>query len=429
MRRTHVALVAAGLALSACVARPAAGQGIGVPSPGAGGSAAGTASAPSLIDALESGTLSLGLRYRYELVDDDAFASNAHASTLRSSLGFRTAPYRGFFAGLSLENIAAVGEDDLFDNRGYGRLDNEVRDRPAVADPSLAEIDQAYLGFRGPYRLELRAGRMPYTLDNQRFIGTAPWRQNHRSFDLVSAAAEPVGGIRARYAFLARVHYNTGASPRLDGHLLHLHGDLGFGGLSGYAYLLDWRADERAALSSATFGLRFQGETPLPGADALYFAEYARQQDHGDNPHGFDHAYVHLGIGARAGVWTVQAAWEMKGGDGTHALQTPLGTNHGKNGFADRLVATPPVGSHDLYARLAVDRDRWSASLGLHRFRAVETDDVLGSELDFQGRFALRPGLDIAAKLAAYRADTLSTDVTKLMLWSSWSFDYPGDSP
>jgi hypothetical protein len=115
-------------------------------------------------------------------------------------------------------------------------------------------------------------------------------------------------------------------------------------------------------------------------------------------------------------------AWEMREGDGVHSLQTPLGTNHGKNGFADKLVATPPEGSHDLYLRLSMDRDRWSWLLGYHEFRAVEGSGSLGRELDAQGRFSPRAGISLFAKLAAYRAVTLSSDVTKLMLWASWSW-------
>jgi hypothetical protein len=382
--------------------------------------------AATLLGAFEGGRLSLGLRYRYEAVDDGAFSKNAHASTLQSSLGFETDSFHGWFAGFRLENVASVGNDELYDNRGSGRLDNDVGNRPAVADPSLAQVDQAYLGFRGPRGLELRAGRIAYTLDNQRFVGTAAWRQNHRSFDAASLSVGSTDLVQARYAYLGRVHYNTGASPRLDGHLIHLRSALGLGHLSGYAYLLDWRSAQRSTLSSSTLGLRFQGTAELARFDALYFAEYARQQDYGDNPDTFDLDYVHLGLGARSGAWTLQLAWEMKEGDGIHSLQTPLGTNHGKNGFADKLVATPPQGSHDLYLRLSMDRDRWSWLIGLHEFRAVEVSGTLGRELDAQVRYSPRPDLSLFGKLAAYRAETLSSDTTKLMLWASWSLDLVG---
>ncbi len=48
----------------------------------------------SLLDALTKGKPELSFRYRYENVEDDALEEAAHASTLRTALGYRTLPYR-----------------------------------------------------------------------------------------------------------------------------------------------------------------------------------------------------------------------------------------------------------------------------------------------------------------------------------------------
>ncbi len=374
-------------------------------------------------EVFEKGDFTVDLRYRYEFVDDAAFEKQAHASTLRSALGFETAPYRGFFGGLVLENTTAIGNDDLYDNLGAGRLSNGVTDRPVVADPALTEVDRAYLGYRGPLGLELRAGRIDYVLDNQRFVGIAPWRQNHRSYDAVSAALGRPDGWRARYAYLDRVNYDSGSRPALDGHLFHVSRRLGVGAFSAYAYLLDWGSEERADLSSGTFGARLQGSRTVKSADVLYLAEYARQVDHGDNPETFSLGYAHLGLGARKGPWTLQVGWELKDGDGTSAVQTPLGTNHGKNGFADRLVVTPPDGSQDRYVRLRMDRKDWAWLVAYHDFQAARGGADLGRELDLQARYSWTEALSCHFKLARYWADTLSRDTTKIMLWASWSLD------
>ena len=377
----------------------------------------------NLRQALEHGMLDIDLRYRLEFVDGESFDKDATASTLRGALTYETAPLRGFFAGVTFETVTAIGNDELYNNAGAGDLWNGVTDRPVVADPEIIEVDQIYLAYRGRYGLEIRAGRFAYTLDNQRFIGIAPWRQNHRSYEGASMAIGTSETLMARYTYIDRVHYNTGASPGVNAHLFHLSRDLGPGSISGYAYLLDWDDEARAPLSSATYGARFVGASELRPVDLLYFAEYARQTDHGDNPEDFGLDYAHLGFGVRKGAWTLRGAWELRDGDRISAVQSPLGTNHGKNGFADRLVVNPPGGSEDYYVRLAMDRDRWAWLIDYHDFQSAESGDRLGTELDLQAGYSPFEAFSVNLKIAHYMADTWLTDVTKVMVWASWSFD------
>ncbi len=214
----------------------------------------------NLREALANGIFAIDLRYRLEFVDDAAFEKNALASTLRGALTYETGSFRGFFAGVTFETVTAIGNDELYNNLGYGSLNNGVTDRPIVADPEIIEVDRIFLAYRGAHGLEIRAGRFDYTLDNQRFIGTAAWRQNHRSYEGLSFAIGRPTTVQAKYAYLGRVYYNTGASPDIDAHLFHLSRVLGRGDVSAYAYLLDWGSSDRAPLSSATFGLRYRGE-------------------------------------------------------------------------------------------------------------------------------------------------------------------------
>jgi hypothetical protein len=369
------------------------------------------------------GELGIDLRYRFEFVDAESFEKRAYASTLRGALSYETAGFHGFTAGVTFETVTAIGNDLLYNNAGTGSLWNGVTDRPVVADPALVEVDRVWVGYRGAYGLDLKVGRFAYTLDNQRFVGIAPWRQNHRSFDGASVAIGSASTLRASYAYLSQVHYNNGADPSLDAHLLHLSRDLGPGSLSAYGYLLDWESEDRPALSSATYGLRYAGRAQLDWADLPYFAEYARQLDYGNNPKQFGLDYGHLGLGVQRGSWTLLAAWELRDGDGTNSVQTPLGTNHGKNGFADRMVVNPPTGSHDRYVRLSFERPRWSWLVAYHDFDAARGGDNLGRELDMVAGYAVSDPLRVFLKVARYEADTWRTDVTKIMLWASWRFD------
>ena len=323
---------------------------------GAGEATAGQVTPPRSFEAFEQGDFTVDLRYRYEFVDDAAFEKDAHASTLRSALTFETAPYRGFFGGLVLENVTAIGNDELYDNLGAGRLSNGVTDRPVVADPALTEVDRAYLGYRGPLGLELRVGRIDYVLDNQRFVGIAPWRQSYRSYDAVSAALGRPDGWRARYAYLDRVNYNNGSRPALDGHLFHVSRRLGIGAFSAYAYLLDWGSEERAALSSGTFGARLQGNRKVGSTDVLYLAEYARQVDHGDNPRGVLPGLRPPRVGGPKRRLDPAGRVGAQGRRRHQRRPDPARHQPRQERLRRPAGGNPPDGSQDRYVRLSMDR-------------------------------------------------------------------------
>ena len=337
-----------------------------VASDGAGPAPSDTMSADTAADALTGGRLDVDFRLRTELVDQDPFTEDALATTLRTELSYETLSFRGFFAGMTLESVTPIGSDTTYDNGGAGRRANGVRDRPVIADPEITELDRLYVGYGGHHGFDLKIGRMGLVFDDQRFVGLAGWRQNRRSFEAAQVGIGSDSTLRAKYAFLNRVHYNSGASPKLEGHLMHLARDLGFVRAAAYAYLLDWDDVDRHRLSSATYGLRVTGEADLQPYDLRYFGEYAQQHDTADNPESFELDYAHAGLTlARAG-WSLQVAWELKDGNGVSAVQTPIGSNFGMNGFADQLVVTPPEGSHDLYLRLRRQTNRWSWLVGYH---------------------------------------------------------------
>ena len=93
--------------------------------------------------------------------------------------------------------------------------------------------------------------------------------------------------------------------------------------------------------------------------------EAARQHAYAGNPLSFSHAYWLIEPTFAAHGVTYRAGWEHLGGDGAHALQTPLATLHAFNGWADKFTVTPPGGLEDRYVgaggKLADDKRRtWS---------------------------------------------------------------------
>ncbi len=138
---------------------------------------------PSLGDAVTKGKLSLNLRYRYEGVDQTGFEENGQASTLRTTLGYRTLSWNRLAAMIEFENVVNVGLSNDHNNLGAGSLWNGVTDRPVIPDPPITEINQVYLDWKPVDSLLIRGGRQEIVIDNSRFIGNVGWRQNHQTFD------------------------------------------------------------------------------------------------------------------------------------------------------------------------------------------------------------------------------------------------------
>ena len=174
----------------------------------------------TLMEALRSGTAAVALRYRYKFVADDAFVPDAHASTLRTTLGYETAPFHGLSVHLEAENVRPIGAD-LYDNRGAAHRNNERYERPGVVDPGLTQLNQASLRFAPADGTLVTVGRQEIRLDDERFVGAVGWRQNHQSFDAVRVATDTLPRGPLNYALVRNAHRVTGAVDPLTGHLLH----------------------------------------------------------------------------------------------------------------------------------------------------------------------------------------------------------------
>ena len=123
-----------------------------------------------------------------------------------------------------------------------------------------------------------------------------------------------------------------------------------------------------------------------------------------------------------AGGITVRAGWEHLGGNGVHALQSPLATLHAFNGWADKFLVTPPAGLEDRYASLAgsVGRERAGArsawQVAWHDYRADRGGAGYGREWNASLSLPLAKGLGALLKVADYRAGGFARDTRKLWL-------------
>src|SRR5687768_11639708 len=92
--------------------------------------------------AQDTGAWTAALRYRYEDVQDDAFARAAHAHTARLRVGWRQPLAHGFSALLEGEAVAELS--DRFNSGANGETAF-----PVVADARALELNQAALAWRG----------------------------------------------------------------------------------------------------------------------------------------------------------------------------------------------------------------------------------------------------------------------------------------
>ena len=377
---------------------------------------------PTLGDALRGGRTAVNFRYRYEFVDDESYELDAHASTLRTTLGYRTGLYRGFSLGVEVENVRPMG-GELYDNRGAGHRHNQRVGRPVVADPGLTEINQATLRFTPRRGTTLTLGRQAILLDDQRFVGPVGWRQNQQSFDAVRLDSDLLAGGRFNYALLHNVHRITGAVDPLTGHLLHAaFGTRGSAGLVLYMHALDYERDPRR--STATFGAELTRTHSLgSGVSLSWEVEGARQRNAFGSPGSVEAGYLHLAVAGRHRGVTVRAGWERLGGSpASGQFNTPLATLHPFNGWADKFLVTPADGLDDLYLRAIGNTGPMRWTVAYHDFSAAGGDARHGRELDLELVYRTQWAQQIAVTVAHYRAAAHSTDTTKIMAWTTWGF-------
>ena len=366
----------------------------------------------------------LAVRYRLESVDDDAFDKDALASTLRTALAYKSLPYKGLGLFLEAENVTVVGDGDDFNNAGAGSAGNGVTDRPVVADVALTEVNQAYIEYSRD-GFSARVGRQEINLADQRYVGAVGWRQNHQSFDAVTLTLDRLPRTVLRYSFLDRAQRIFGDSKPMASHLLtvEIDGDAA-GKFRLYGYLLDYDLAADAGLSTATYGGEWTGKVDLGSGPKLSWEiELAQQNDHGDNPAEVDAPYAHLRAGLGWPKMHVAAGWELLDGDPADGrFTTPLATLHKFNGWADKFLSTPFIGLEDLYLEVGAKAGAWTCLVRYHDFTPAADGADYGSEIDLQVVWKSPWQQTFAAKAALYDADALSSDTSKLMVWTAYTF-------
>jgi hypothetical protein len=382
-----------------------------------------------LLDAIVNGTPNLFLRYRYEQVDDATPGlKRAYASTLRSAIGYQTGTFHGLSIYGQFEDVHAIG-DDRYNDGGT----NNVKDRAVVVDPEGSEINQAFMRFSGIPKTVLTYGRQEIAQRSaplHRFVGNVLFRQNFQTFDAFRFVNLALPKTTIDYAYVWNVNRIFGEhhpSPDVSdfpmrSHLLNVqYGGLTFAKLEGYAYLLDFESENARRFSTSTLGLRIQGDfVPAPKLKLTYAAEAANQRDFSGNVADINVNYFATELGLNRAIGGVIESFGVKlnieqlgGKGGVQTFQTPLGTNHAFQGFADRFLVTPGDGIRDIFATLNVKILGTQLSTSYHVFNADHDGYRYGTEWDLLVERAFKNGFLVGLKYADYCADRNVNNVAR----------------
>jgi len=372
----------------------------------------------TLAQAISAGKATIGFRYRYEFVDQDGFAENANASTVRLRLNYKTGSFNKWSAFTEFDYI---GELFLNDFNSLGGSSPDRDQYPAVADPKGADLNQLYLDYDPSEDTKLRIGRQRIVLDNHRFVGNVGWRQNEQTYDGVSLDLKAAGNTEFKYAYVTAVHRifgNDVASGRhdTDAHLLNASVKVSDNWkITPYYYRID--NNDSPGASTGTFGVRAAGDVAAGDNKLSLVAEFASQTDIANNPVNYDADYLHAAVtyalrdGPSFGI-----AYESLSGDqlvGGAYFRTPLATLHAFQGWADKFLTMPDEGVSDLFATVNFKAGKWNLTGVYHDFSAEAGSADWGSEIDLSAGRALNDRYGLLLKGALYNADQWATDTTK----------------
>ncbi|MDB2386118.1 alginate export family protein [Shewanella sp.] len=273
---------------------------------------------------IDDSKVAVQFRLRYEDVDV-ADIGHENQTTLRTRLTYKTGELYNLFAVTEIDDVRSSDNESL------------------IADYEYTQINQGYIGYKGPANTLVKLGRQRILLDNQRFVGGVGFRQNEQTYDAFSIKNTILEDLTAYYAYVATVNRIFPEGSGKEEHenktnLINIHySGLSFASITGYGYLID--NQDLAAFSTDTYGLRATGDVKLDSVKLSYEAEFAQQSEAANNPVNYSASYYKLGAGVHVDGIGFKAGYEVLGSDnGKAGFITPLATLHAFNGWTDKFL-------------------------------------------------------------------------------------------
>ncbi|GFO77575.1 hypothetical protein BPLS_P6096 [Bathymodiolus platifrons methanotrophic gill symbiont] len=349
------------------------------------------------------GQVKFNLRYRFEMADvADNGRETAYANTLRLRFGYLTPEFYGLQAYGEFEGNVAMQRDYFSPKSDWkGDLGREV-----IADPQSAELNQMYVTYKGIPDTELKAGRQRINIDDQRFIGAVAWRQMEQTFDSGLITNKSIKNLTMKVGYIGQVQNIWSELDTVQFPFLNVN--YKFKGLANISAYGLWLADfdtGQAGRSAQTYGILVNGSPKITKSVKLhYHAEYSYQADYKNNPNSVSLSRYSLMGGASYMGITLKGAVEELGASGGQAFQTPFGTNHKFQGWADKFLVTPKDGVRDINATLAAKPFGVKMAFVYHNFQSVTNSIDYGNEYDFLVTKKFGKHYQLLAKYAYYDA-------------------------
>ena len=350
------------------------------------------------------GQIKFDLRYRFEFVNvHQSLKDNAKANTLRLRLGYLTPEFHGLQAYAEFEGNLAM-QDDYFSPKSSWNGDPS---RQVVADPEATELNQMYVTYKGIPDTELKAGRQRINIDDQRFIGAVGWRQMEQTFDSGLITNKSIENLTMKVGYIGQVQNIWSVKDTIQFPFLNVN--YKFKDIANVVAYGLWLADfdtGQAARSAQTYGLAVTGSPKITKQVKLHYrAEYSYQADYKNNPNSVHLSRYSLMGGLSFMGVTAKGAVEELGANGSQAFQTPFGTNHAFQGWADKFLVTPKDGVRDINATLAAKPLGVKLAFVYHNFQSVTNSIDYGNEFDFLIAKKFGKHYHVLAKYAYYDAN------------------------
>ncbi len=364
--------------------------------------------ASDITQAFSEGDAHVALRYRYENVDQANFADTADLSAVRFRFNFQTKSVSDFSAFFEVDHLAKVWDTD------YNSKLNGNTAYPVIADPLYTDMNQAYISYTGFKDTTVKYGRQRINLDNQRFVGGVGWRQNEQTYDGVTIVNTGIKDTTIVFASLYNVNTILGGDLSKGQHnILNVtYKGLGIGAITGYGYLLENISD--------TYGIRLKGSQKVSKMDLGYQLEYATQETDNAASISTDYYLLEASLGNKS--FTGKIGYEVHTANNGVSFQTPLGTNHKFNGWADKFLAMQGDGMEDTYFGAIIPFSGMKLSAFYHDFAAENSSRNFGTEFDIALSKKFNKTYGLLLKYASYSAKDFSSDTDKLWIQFTANF-------
>ena len=383
----------------------------------------------SELDILDKLQLSANLRLRYQGVDRGAGLGGGDALTLRAFGTAQANLGHGFNVLGEVEAIAALVDD-------FNDGTDPLSDRAFIPDPEGIAINRLKVVSETLPKTRVSLGRQRIVLNDWRFIGSFPFRQNDQTLDafrvetraidfgndtgvldvgVFDKVNRPLGPDNPEGTFSGTSWYANYGITTPIGRVVGFHYDFA---------LITPEGDN----STVTTGARLLGRLHRPDFGVIWEGSYAVQRDNGDNPNDFSADYWLGSLRLEPNDWAFRIRGEELGAEDGQSLQTPLASLHRFSGLADQFIITPPDGLRDL--SVLVERklgqvgpfERIKIGARAHHFEDAGGDETYGNELDFTLSARVGKAL-ISLEHARYDSESFSVDTRSTVLSVSYVFD------